>query len=589
MAQATYILGISAFYHDSAAALLKDGEIVAAAQEERFTRKKYDASFPQRAVQFCLDLAKIRMQDLSHVVFYEKPFLKFDRILNTYLATAPFGLRSFLAAMPLWLREKIFLKDQIKTKLGFTGEILFPSHHESHAAAAFFPSPFAESAILTMDGVGEWATMAYGWGKGNKLALCSELNFPHSLGLLYSAFTTFCGFKVCSGEYKLMGLAPLGEPRYVDLIKQKLVDIKEDGSFKLNMAYFNYPAGLTMTNSKFNRLFGGLPRQPETTITKREMDMAASIQKVTEEIVLKLARFVRKATNQKNLCLGGGVALNCVANGKILEEGLFENVWVQPAAGDAGSALGAALMIWHHYLGKARDADERNDRQKGSFLGPSFSDDQIERVLRQNNAVYERMDAVSLLQKAAELIKAGRVIGWFQGRMEFGPRALGSRSILADARLKTMQSLLNEKIKLRETFRPFAPSVLGERAGDYFDLPAGARSPYMLFVAQVKKGKDLPAITHVDRSARIQTVSRVDNSMFYDLLSAFEKLTGCAVVINTSFNVRGEPIVCTPQEALDGFMRTDMDHLFIGNFFLDKKDQMRLKNAKTPLVHFEAD
>ncbi|MBU1147944.1 MAG: carbamoyltransferase, partial [Candidatus Omnitrophica bacterium] len=584
----TYILGISCFYHDSAAALIKDGEIIAAAQEERFTRKKHDFSFPVNAVRYCLEDGKIRPKDLSFVAFYDKPLLKLERILLTYLSYAPAGFKSFSKAMPLWLKERLWMRPLIAEKLGYKGKILFTEHHESHAASAFYPSPFKEAAILTMDGVGEWATASFGIGKDNDFELRYEIKFPHSLGLLYSAFTYYMGFKVNSAEYKVMGLAPYGKPKYAELILKELIDLKEDGSFKLNMRYFNYCAGLTMTNKRFDKLFGGSPRKPETKITQKEMDLAKSVQVVTEEVMLKVARHVHRVTGQKNLCLSGGVALNCVGNGRILKDGPFEKIWIQPAAGDAGSALGAALRIWHKYLGNSRVIEENKGPQKGSYLGPEYSDACIEKYLKKNNIPYKRYIKEDLLKKTVEAITDEKVIGWFQGRMEFGPRALGARSIIGDARSSHMQSRINLKIKFRESFRPFAPTVLAEKLQDYFDI--GCESPYMLLVANVKKDRlksstekepegfeklkvirsEIPAVTHVDNSARIQTVSEdSENKMYYRLLKELYKKTGCPVIINTSFNVRGEPIVCTPEDAYKCFMHTDMDYLVIGSFILD--------------------
>ncbi len=592
MKKTIIILGISAFYHDSAAALVKDGEIIAAAQEERFTRKKHDFSFPSYAISYCLKEAGISSEELSYVVFYDKPFLKFERILLTYLTYAPKGLRSFLKAMPLWLKDKLFLKELIKKEINFSGEILFSGHHESHAAAAFYPSPFLKAAILTMDGVGEWATASYGQGAGNRVQLESEIRFPHSLGLLYSAFTYYTGFRVNSGEYKLMGLAPYGEPRYADLIKKELIDLKQNGSFKLNMKYFNYCAGLTMTNGRFHRLFGGTPRKKESEITQKMMDLAASIQAVTEEVMLKMADHVHRATGQDNLCLSGGVALNCVGNGKILKRSPFKRIWIQPAAGDAGSALGAALLVWYQYLNKPRETKGENDFQKGSYLGPSFCDDEILSFAQRNHLVYDILKPQDIARKTAELIAGQNVVGFFQGRMEFGPRALGGRSILGDARSPKMQSIINLKIKFRESFRPFAPSVLEDQASDYFDLDT--TSPYMLLVADVKEERikassktaqaagihklriersDIPAVTHVDYSARIQTVSKKTNPLYYDVIKEFSKLTGTAVIINTSFNIRGEPIVCTPEDAYRTFMCTDMDYLIMGNLCFEKIKQ----------------
>ena len=605
-----YILGISAFYHDSAVALLKDGEIIAAAQEERFSRKKHDSSFPKQAIDYCLEEAGIIAERLDHIAFYDKPFLKFERLLLTYLNYAPKGLRSFLSAMPPWIKQKLFIRSYIEDKLSAPGKVLFCEHHLSHAASAFYPSPFKEAAILTLDGVGEWATASYGLGKDNNIKITAEINFPHSLGLLYSAFTYYTGFRVNSGEYKLMGLAPYGEPKYIDLIKSKLIDIKEDGSFRLNMKYFNYCAGLTMTNRKFHKLFGGPPRRPDTEkIKQRHMDLAASIQKVTEEVVLKMAKNLRLKTGQKNLCIAGGVGLNCVANGKIACENVFDGLWIQPAASDSGGALGAAYLIWHDYLKNQRHADGRNDSMKASLLGPRFSDDKIEEYLKDNNIAYEKLPENEVARRAAEVIAGQNVLGWFQGRMEYGPRALGNRSILGDPRSEKMQQIINLKIKFRESFRPFAPAILAEHSDKYFDL--NKESPYMLLVAPVKgeklktlteeeqnlfgidklkvKRSDIPAITHVDCSARVQTTKRTDNPAYYDMISEFYKLTGCPLVINTSFNVRGEPIVCAPQEAYACFMRTNMDYLIIGRFILDKKKQTNASIQTGDLSEFEPD
>ncbi|MBF0122974.1 MAG: carbamoyltransferase [Candidatus Omnitrophica bacterium] len=594
MAQGSiYILGISAYYHDSAAALLKDGQIIAAAQEERFTREKHDASFPQNAVSYCLKEAGITIKDITHVAFYDKPFLKLERLLLTYLDFAPSGRLSFLKAIPVWLKEKIFLKDTILNELyGFRGELLFSEHHESHAAAAFFPSPFQEAAILTMDGVGEWTTTSFGVGEGHRLQLHSEIRFPHSLGLLYSAFTYYGGFRVNSGEYKLMGLAPYGEPRYADLIRRELVDIKPDGSFRLNMEYFDYCVGLTMTSEKFHTLFGRAPRDPETLLTQFDMDVARSIQEVTEEIMLKTARHVRQVTGKKYLCLAGGVALNCVGNGKIAGEGIFDKIWIQPAAGDAGGALGAALVIWHQYLGNSRKADDVHDSQKGSYLGPGYSDQEVEDFLKAQNVPYEKCEGGRVHARVADLIAAQKVVGYVQGRMEFGPRALGARSILGDARSTKMQEQMNVRIKFRESFRPFAPSILEEKAYDYVGLPY--ESPYMLMVGTVRESQiapasratvlkgleslkvtrsTIPAVTHVDYSARVQTVSPERNGFFYETIKAFYEKTGCPVVINTSFNIRGEPIVCSLEDAYRCFMCTNMDYLVLGNCVLDKEKQ----------------
>jgi len=593
----TSILGISAFYHDSAAALVVDGEIVAAAQEERFTRKKHDPSFPVNAIRYCLDEAGLMPEQIDFACFYEKPLLKFDRLLETYLAFAPRGFRSFVRAMPLWLKQKLHLPREMRKGLDgrYRKRFIFTEHHESHAASAFFPSPFDEAAILTLDGVGEWATASFGAGRGNRIELTHELRFPHSLGLLYSAFTYYCGFKVNSGEYKLMGLAPYGEPTYVDAILDHLLDLKDDGSFRLDLSYFNYCQGLTMTSRKFDRLFGGPPRRAESKLAQRHMDLAASIQHVTEEIMLRAARHVHEQTGMTNLCLAGGVALNCVGNGRILREGPFEHVWIQPAAGDAGGALGAAMLVWHQLLDNPR-TPEPGGVQHASQFGPEFSDDAIEAFLQQQDAVYERCDDdQALADRVAELIASDHVVGWMQGRMEFGPRALGARSILGDARSERMQSTMNLKIKFRESFRPFAPSILRERVSDYFDMRPDEDSPYMLLVAPVREERrtdhasrngalagldklnirrsDIPAVTHVDYSARVQTVDPDRHPRYHALLRRFEEKTGCPVVINTSFNVRGEPIVCTPEHAWRCFMATNMDALVLGRFVLLKKDQ----------------
>ena len=585
------ILGISAFYHDSAACLVRDGEIVAAAQLERFTRKKHDPRFPDEAVAYCLEEGGIDVNDCDYVVFYDKPFVKFERLLMTYLAVAPKGLRSFIGQMPFWLKEKLFMRKTVRRRLGYKGEVLFTAHHQSHAAAAFFPSPFEEAAIITLDGVGEWATSTYGFGRENRVELLKQVNFPHSLGLLYSAFTYFTGFRVNSGEYKLMGLAPYGEPKYVDVIQRELIDIKEDGSYRLNMEYFDYCGGLRMTNDRCGGLFGGPRREPETKITQREMDLAKSIQVVTEEVVLRIARTAHRETGAKVLTLAGGVGLNCVANGRLLREGPFEDIWIQPSAGDAGSALGAALFVWHHVLGNPRVP--RRDRQKASYLGPSFSDGSIRSFLEVENVPHEYLRSEKLCETVAGLLADGHVVGWFQGRMEFGPRALGARSILGDPRNREMQSVLNLKIKFRESFRPFAPSALVEHAGEVFELDR--ESPYMLLVAGVRPERlrelsddektatgfdklrvvrsDVPAITHVDNSARIQTVDKRDNPLYHELIQRFYEKTGCPAIINTSFNVRGEPIVCSPRDAFTCFMRTQMDYLVIGSYLLDKKRQ----------------
>lgn len=602
-------MGISAYYHDSAAALVKDGQIIAAAQEERFTRKKHDHNFPAKAVAYCISEAGIGMSDVTHVVFYDKPFIKFERLLETYLATAPFGIRSFLKAMPLWLSQKLFLRDTIKKELEYEGDILFADHHESHAASAFYPSPFEKAAILTLDGVGEWSTLTIGRGNANKIAFHKEIRFPHSLGLLYSAFTYYTGFRVNSGEYKLMGLAPYGEAKYVDIIYKNLIDVKDDGSFKLNMKYFNYCAGLTMTNKRFDALFGMPRRAPEDDIEQFHMDVAKSIQVVTEEVVAKIAQHAYELTKEENLCLAGGVALNCVSNGKLLKNGPFKNIWIQPAAGDAGGALGSALAIWYNYLGNNRVADGVHDVQHSSLLGPAFRSDEIERYLRSGNIVFEKMDDEALFRQAADFLADEKVVGWFQGRMEFGPRALGSRSILGDPRSEKMQTTMNVKIKFRESFRPFAPSVMREHVSEFFDLDAD--SPYMLLVSPVNnaickklddrqkalfgleklkvKRSDLPAITHVDYSARVQTVTQESNGRYYTLLKAFYDKTGCPVLINTSFNVRGEPIVCTPEDAYTCLLRTNMDVLIIGNYVIKRENQAQDLIKVGDLSGFEAD
>jgi carbamoyltransferase len=609
----TAILGISAFYHDSAAAILVDGRIVAAAQEERFTRKKHDQVFPTRAIEYCLSAAGLGAGDLDYVGFYDKPLLKFERILETYLARAPLGFRSFAKAMPLWLKQKLYLRRQLDRglKKAYKKRYIFPEHHESHAAGAFFPSPFETAAIITLDGVGEWATASYGTGQGNRIKLTHELHFPHSLGLLYSAFTYFCGFRVNSGEYKLMGLAPYGEPKYAEAITDKLIDIKDDGSFRMDMSFFNYCSGLTMTSRKFNALFDGPPRKPETQLTQREMDLAASVQKVTEEILLRIARHVHAETGMKNLCLAGGVALNCVANGRLLREGPFERLWIQPAAGDAGGALGAAMLIWHQLLDNPR-VPLPDDSQAASLLGPSFNLGEIEAFLEQSGAVYETFnDDEALCSNVADLLAREKIVGWFQGRMEFGPRALGSRSILADARSPSMQSVMNLKIKFRESFRPFAPSVLADRAGEYFHMPRDHASPYMLLVAPLvgdkriepdddkqtgldKRGvarSEVPAVTHVDYSARVQTVDEARHGRYYKLLKAFERKTGCPMIVNTSFNVRGEPIVCTPSDAYNCFMATNMDVLVMENCVLHKGNQVagRIHDVDEYLAKFDLD
>lgn len=594
------ILGISAFYHDSAAALVRDGRILAAAQEERFTRKKHEPAFPANAIKYCLDEANLRVTDLGRVVFYDKPLVKFERLLETYLAYAPRGFRSFVAAMPVWLKDKLFLKTTLKRELAALGgcseralpPLLFNEHHRSHAASAFFPSPFEKAAVMCLDGVGEWATTSVWVGEGNRLVPKWEIDFPHSLGLLYSAFTYFTGFKVNSGEYKLMGLAPYGEPRYVDKILDNLVDLKEDGTFRLNMAYFNFATGLTMTNRRFADLFGGPRREPESPLTQREMDIARSIQTVTEEIVLRLARTVHTELDMDCLCLAGGVALNCVANGRLLREGPYRDIWVQPAAGDAGGALGAALSIWHEYLEEPRQISFP-DAMQGAYLGRRFTNQEIKTYLDGIGAPYDELDDHVLMPRLADLLADERVVGWFSGRMEFGPRALGGRSILGDPRSPRMQSVMNLKIKYRESFRPFAPAVKADRVSDWFEIDRP--SPYMLMVAPVSEDRriamtdaqkalfgvdrlkvprsEIPAITHVDYSARIQTVHEETNPRFHDLLSRFEERTACPVLINTSFNVRGEPIVCTPEDAYRCFMRTEMDYLIMENIVLSKKHQ----------------
>jgi len=610
------ILGISAYYHDSAAALVEDGRIVAAAQEERFSRKKHDAGFPRNAVAYCLREGGVRLAQIDRVVFYDKPWIKFERMLETYMGFAPKGLKSFLTSMPLWLKEKLNLKSLLKRELAALGEcktvelppLLFTEHHQAHAASAFFPSPFDRAAVLCLDGVGEWATTSLWLGEDNRLTAQWEIDFPHSLGLLYSAFTYYTGFKVNSGEYKLMGLAPYGEPKYADRIMTHLLDLKADGTFRLDSDYFNYATGLTMTSGKFDELFGAPPREPESPLTQREMDLASSIQAVTEEVVIRLARTARKELGVEYLCLAGGVALNCVANGKILREGIFRNIWVQPAAGDAGGALGAALAGWHLYNGGARLATGA-DQMRGAFLGPSFGDDEIRHALEASGAAYERFEDDELLDRVAEALSHGAVVGWFDGRMEFGPRALGARSIIGDARDTRMQSVMNLKIKYRESFRPFAPSVLAERVGDYFDLDRP--SPYMALVAPVREElrtpmsadqerlfgieklnvprSTIPAVTHVDYSARIQTVHRETNPRYHELIRRFEALTGCAVIVNTSFNVRGEPIVCTPEDAYRCFMRTGMDYLVVGNYLLAKTYQPERPRDESWPQQFELD
>lgn len=610
------ILGISAYYHDSAAALIVDGEIVAAAQEERFTRVKHDAGFPASAVRYCLSTRKLTLADIDYVAFYDKPLLKFERLLETYVDHAPRGFASFLKAMPVWLKQKLWFPDLLRTELGrlagATGEkaarragealpleLLFADHHESHAASAFYPSPFPEAAVLTMDGVGEWATSSIGAGRGNELTLLRQLRYPHSLGLLYSAFTYYTGFRVNSGEYKVMGLAPYGEPKYVQSIRDHVVDIAEDGSIRVNQEYFDYSVGSRMTSRRFDRLFGGPPREPESALTQRELDLARSIQEITEEVMLKMARFAARETGLDRLCLAGGVALNCVGNGRILRDGTFRDLWIQPAAGDAGGALGAALAVWHRYLGNPRPTAEpgagqpARDQMAGAYLGPRDSEAEIERLLVERNAPYRRVSPEELPEIVAGFLAEGKVIGLHQGRMEFGPRALGARSIIGDARSPTMQSRMNLKIKFRESFRPFAPAVLAEHAAEWFDLRSA--SPYMLLVATVNGTRlrpvteedtkkwgieklkvvrsEIPAVTHVDNSARVQTIHRETNPMFWEIVEAFRRRTGCPVVVNTSFNVRGEPIVCTPEDSYRCFMRTEMDVLILETCVLIREEQ----------------
>lgn len=616
MSKSQSILGISAYYHDSAAAVVCDGKIIAAAQEERFSRKKHDASFPAEAINYCLEAAGMRLQDIDEVVFYDKPLVKFERLLETYLSYAPRGLRSFIAAMPVWLKEKLYLKSTLKRELSELAgldaadlpELLFTEHHQSHAASAFYPSPFERAAVLCLDGVGEWATTTAWVGEGNSLKALWEIDFPHSLGLLYSAFTYYTGFKVNSGEYKLMGLAPYGNPKYVDVIKKHLLDLKEDGSFRLDMSYFSYCTGLTMTSAKFDDLFGGPPRKAESEVSQKEMDLAASIQKVTEEVVLLLGKSIREETGCEYLCLAGGVALNCVANGELLRSGIFKDIWIQPAAGDAGGALGAALAVWHDRHDGVRKV-EPGDSMSGAYLGPQFNKEEIRQYLDSAGAVYEELDDDVLMPRVADILSQENVVGWFQGRMEFGPRALGARSIIGDPRSKKMQSVMNLKIKYRESFRPFAPSVLMEEVQNYFDHDRG--SPYMLMVAPVSEQirtpmtpdenklfgidklnvsrSELPSITHVDYSARIQTVHRCTNPRYHALISAFQVKTGCGVVVNTSFNVRGEPIVCTPEDSYRCFMRTEMDYLVIENFLLHKPDQAKVASDEGWMNEFELD
>ena len=615
-----YILGLSCYYHDSAVALLKNGDIVAAVQEERFSRKKHDSRFPTNAIRYCLKSQKIDLRDIESIVYYEKPLLTFERLLETYLAVAPRGVRSFIAAMQVWLKEKLFLKSELKKKFKslqqellpniepHIPEFLFSEHHQSHAAAAFYPSPFEEAVVLCMDGVGEWATTSAWIGKGNKIKPLWEISFPHSLGLLYSAFTYYCGFKVNSGEYKLMGLAPYGQPKFVKEIKDHIIDIKDDGTFRLDISFFKFHRGFRMTSRKFHQLFGVPPRGNETEITQFHMDLAASIQVVTEEVVIKLARSLQKETGIKNLCLAGGVALNCVANGKLLEEKIFDDIWIQPASGDAGSSLGAALLVWHEYFKKPRKENE-SDSMKGTYLGCKFSNEEIISYLEKINAPFRVLEDEKLFKKLAEILDKGKVIGWFNGAMEFGPRALGGRSIIGDPRNQKMQSVMNQKIKYRESFRPFAPSVLEEDVANQFEM--NVKSPYMLLVAPVKKTlckqmteeqkqlfgieklniprSSLPAITHVDYSARVQTVSKETNPRYYKLINAFKEQTGCPTIVNTSFNVRGEPIVCTPQDAYRCFMRTEMDVLVLQNQILLKNEQPEVEKDEEWKQEFELD
>ena len=611
-----YILGISAFYHDSAACLLLDGEIIAAAQEERFSRIKHDASFPHNAILFCLQEAGIKSSNISNIVFYEKPFLKFERLLETYLAFAPKGLISFCKSMPAWIKNKLFLKNELIKNLNVTlgsttdwkNKVLFSEHHLSHASSAFFPSPFKNAAILTLDGVGEWATTSLAIGKGNNIRIIKEIKFPHSLGLLYSAFTYYLGFKVNSSEYKVMGLAPYGRPKYKDIIREKLLNISEDGSFQINMSYFNYASGLTMTNKNFHKLFGAPPRKQNTEISQREMDLAASIQEVAESIVIQIAKNIANETGERNLCLAGGVALNCVINGKLQSEKIFDNIWVQPASGDAGGALGAAMSAWHLHFGKERNIKTKFDKMKGSYLGPGFKNDFVEAELKQNQARFKKYSEERMIDIVANAIAEGKAVGWMQGRMEYGPRALGGRSIIADPRSPTMQKQLNLKIKNRESFRPFAPSILREDVSEWFEQDID--SPYMLFVNELIDSKRLeldynnenlfgfeklnvlrssvPAVTHVDYSARIQTVHKDTNKLFYKLISKFKQITGFPLLVNTSFNVRGEPIVCSPKDAINCFMSTELDLLVIGNFILQKEEQIK-NNMKDYDRKFELD
>ena len=606
---ATHILGISAFYHDSAACLVRDGEIVAAAQEERFTRVKHDPDFPAHAVSYCLREGGIEATDLYCVGFYDKPLLTFERLLETHLGTAPLGLRLYWKSMKVWLEKKLWIPQLIQEQLGCDVPVMFSDHHESHAASAFYPSPYREAAIATLDGVGEWTTTSYGYGRDAEIHTLADIKFPHSLGLFYSAFTYFAGFKVNSGEYKLMGLAPYGEPKYVELMLNEIIDLKDDGSFKLNTRYFNYLSGLTMTSRAMDKLFGGAPRRPETPLTQREMDIARSCQVVTEEVMLRIARTVYRETKLKNLCMAGGVALNCVGNGRILREGPFENIWIQPAAGDAGGALGVALALWYNHLGHERVADGANDAMRGALLGPEYGDEEIYQCIEQQEGVAQKLAEDELPVRVAELLAAGKVVGFFQGRMEFGPRALGARSILGDPRSTQMQSVMNRKIKFRESFRPFAPTVLRECVHEFFELDAD--SPYMLQVAPIKAERqipmsegqqrlfgidklnvprsDMPAVTHVDYSARVQTLRRQDHPRYYDVIRAFQSLTGYPVVVNTSFNVRGEPIVQSPEDAYRCFMRTEMDFLVMGSYILDKKDQPQWQEELDWQEEFELD
>lgn len=592
----TYILGISAFYHDSAAVLIGDGEILSAVQEERFTREKYDHRFPKKSIRHCLERNDIEPEDLDYVAFYEKPFLKFERILYSFMEYAPVGLKAFLKAMPVWIKQKLWIKDIIRQEMEYDGKIRFPEHHESHAASAFFPSPFQEASVLTLDAVGEWSTTSYGSGSGNDLEILAEQRFPHSIGMLYSAFTYYTGFRVNSGEYKVMGLAPYGEPEYTDVIRDELIDLKEDGSFRLNMEYFNYGAGLTMTSGKFHDLFGGPRREPESELLQKDLNLARSIQEVTEDIIFRMARHVVDETGNEKLCLAGGVALNCVANGKLLREDWIDDLWIQPAAGDAGGALGAALSIWYQHLENERNADGEQDFQKGSFLGPEWNNDEIERYLDAREAPYTKLDEPELYEETADLIDGKNVVGWYQGRMEYGPRALGNRSILGDARDPDMQGIINRKIKFREGFRPFAPSILREKTAEYFDRDMD--SPYMILIAWVREAlrkelseeeknktgldkldvdrSEVPAITHVDYTSRLQTVHEETNPEYHQLLSALDERHDCPIVVNTSLNLRGEPIVCSPEDAYLCFMRSDMDYIVMGNYLLDKEKQDQL-------------